>query len=66
MNDQPQCCLLCNAELANSLELAEHFMQTHRKDPAQTNVDSPLSERKRNIPRLVKISDLKPRCDGEY
>lgn len=61
----PQACLLCDAQLEGPSLLAAHVYETHGIDMAQILSSEPVMERKKKLPNLVKITDLKSRTDKE-
>nr|XP_022905012.1 zinc finger protein 808-like isoform X2 [Onthophagus taurus] len=55
----PQICLLCEQQFENASLLATHVFDTHGIDMAQVIGGETTVERKKKLPDLVKIADLK-------
>lgn len=72
-NSIPQICLLCNTHFTAPSDLAAHVFEHHGIDIAQLASSHPLPEqpplpeqtpppeKKKKLPNLVKITDLKPK-----
>lgn len=54
-----QVCLLCESQFASPALLAAHVFDTHGIDMAQILASEPVLEKKKKIPNLVKITDLR-------
>lgn len=65
INYLPQACLLCDAQLDSPSLLAKHVYETHGIDMAQVLSSEPVMEKKKKLPNLVKITDLKCRADRD-
>ncbi|XP_017774537.1 PREDICTED: zinc finger protein 26-like [Nicrophorus vespilloides] len=62
----PQICLLCDMQFDGPSLLAEHVFETHGIDMAQIVNNEPILEKKKKmIPNLVKIADLKAKRESE-
>ncbi|KRT83998.1 zinc-finger associated domain containing protein [Oryctes borbonicus] len=59
----PQVCLLCESQFPTPAELASHVFETHGIDMAQILASEPVMEKKKKIPNLVKIADLKNKSE---
>ncbi|KAI4455307.1 zinc finger protein [Holotrichia oblita] len=59
----PQLCLLCESQFPTPIQLAGHVFETHGIDMAQILASEPVLEKKKKIPNLVKITDLKNKGD---
>ena len=57
----PQVCLLCDSKFEGASFLAAHVFQVHGIDMAK--VMEPIQDKKKKIPNLVKITDLKIKND---
>lgn len=57
----PQICLLCDTHFVGPAALATHVFEAHGIDMAQiiSSITEAAVEKKKKIPKLVKISDLK-------
>ncbi|KAB0790868.1 hypothetical protein PPYR_14955 [Photinus pyralis] len=55
----PQLCLLCDLQFSGASTLAAHIYEMHGIDMAQVVSSEPVLERKKKLPNLVKITDLK-------
>ncbi|XP_060534440.1 zinc finger protein 423-like [Cylas formicarius] len=66
----PQHCLLCSIQLEGPAALAAHFVECHAKqyagpqantllDPVKSSPEPNVEKKKKSIPNLVKISDLR-------
>lgn len=64
-NNLPQACLLCDMQFGNSTTLATHVYEMHGIDMAQVVSSEPVMERKKKIPNLVKITDLKSKNETQ-
>lgn len=58
----PQVCLLCDSKFEGASLLAAHVFQVHGIDMAK--VMEPIQDKKKKIPNLVKITDLKIKNDS--
>ncbi|KAK5638050.1 hypothetical protein RI129_012345 [Pyrocoelia pectoralis] len=58
-NAFPQLCLLCDLQFSGPSMLAAHIYEMHGIDMAQVVSSEPVLERKKKLPNLVKITDLK-------
>ncbi|GJQ75286.1 hypothetical protein Trydic_g23475 [Trypoxylus dichotomus] len=63
MQSLPQICLLCESPFPTPAELAGHVFETHGIDMAQILASEPVMEKKKKIPNLVKIADLKGKSE---
>lgn len=61
----PYACLLCDAQLESLSLLAAHVYEVHGIDMAEVLSSEPVMEKKKKLPNLVKITDLKPRPDKD-
>ncbi|KAF5303329.1 hypothetical protein FQA39_LY10068 [Lamprigera yunnana] len=61
----PQLCLLCDLQFSGPTTLASHIYEMHGIDMAQVRSSEPVMERKKKIPNLVKITDLKPKTEND-
>ncbi|CAG9770034.1 unnamed protein product [Ceutorhynchus assimilis] len=60
-NNEEKRCILCNLQLNNLAALAQHFIEVHSNESGLESMGETCEEKlkKRSIPSLVKISDLK-------
>ncbi|KAL1502087.1 hypothetical protein ABEB36_007285 [Hypothenemus hampei] len=58
-NSSMHCCFFCNVELPNSAALAEHCLMVHGNKVLKENKCKSSTHKRRNVPRLLKISDFK-------
>ncbi|KAK4878278.1 hypothetical protein RN001_010784 [Aquatica leii] len=61
----PQLCLLCDLQFSGPTTLAAHIYEMHGIDMAQVISSEPVMERKKKLPNLVKITDLKIKSEND-